>query len=264
MKLRYLILVAPLALVLSACGTSSSVDNNSTAAHNHSSTNGAAVGGGTFLDQKIPENILSAPLFDSEGKALTLNSFAGKYLVIANFLTSCHEICPMTTANLRDIGDAISASLLNDQVVVMGLSVDSQRDIPSRLAAYKAFYESNSFTLASGSKRSLAEVWEYFGAPGKVMEFSKEEQKTIPVDWQTGKQDTYDVMHPDLVLIVSPDSKWRWLDLGAPKTKGNVPAQLKAYLSEEGQKNLAQPEEPTWSVKAVVSALEDLTGKKIS
>jgi hypothetical protein len=85
----------------------------------------------------------------------------------------------------------------------------------------------------------------------------------MPLDWQTGKPNSYDMVHADLVLIVDDKGHWRWLDLGAPKVSSAIPDKLKAFLSPQGISNLAKPEEPSWSVTAVTSALSDLVGKKI-
>ena len=259
MKSKALLLGLAALLLLSGCGAA-----NTASSHAHKEPTGASVGGGTFLQSAIPADVLALPLFDADGKEFTLGSLAGKYIVIANFLTSCHEICPMTTANMRDIGNAIAASELKDQVAVIGISVDANRDKAPRLRAYQDLFDDNTFSLASGSEKDLAALWKYFGAPGAKMEFSADEAKSIPLDWQTGVRDTYDVMHPDLVLIVSPKSEWRWLDLGSPKIGSSLPEKLKSYLSEEGLNNLAKPEEPTWSPGAVYSALEQLTGVKLT
>lgn len=220
----------------------------------------AAPGGGSFLNEKLPADVLALPLFDSTGEAFTLADFAGKYVVITNFLTSCHEICPMTTVNMRDIARALSAVGLASKVAVVEISVDGERDTAPRLAAYQALFNEKSWIMAGGSSASLAALWKYFGAPAKKELFSAADMATLPKDWQTGKSDTYDMMHSDLVIILGPDSTWRWLDLGSPKTsQGDIPAALKAYLTEEGQKNLAAPEEPTWSVGAVLAAITQLT-----
>jgi protein SCO1/2 len=224
----------------------------------------AASGGGSFLDEKLPEDILALPLFDQNGKVFTLGSLQGKYIVVANFLTSCQEICPMTTANMRTIGDGISKSTLKDSVKVIEISVDAGRDSAARLKSYFDLYQSQSFSLASGSESDLAKLWKYFGAPATKMSFTKAEQNSLPVDWMTGKPSEYDMSHPDLVLIIGPDQKWKWLDLGNPNPgKATIPAKLKAFLSEDGLNNLAKPQEPSWSASAVFSALTDLSGQTV-
>ncbi len=262
MKTKLFALISISALLLTGCGQATKHSSMSTA---KPVAGEAARGGGSYLDQVIPADILSAPLFDQTGKAITLGDLKGQYIVISNFLTSCQEICPMTTATMRSIGDAVSSSQLKDKVKVLEISVDGQRDISSRLSAYYALYNDTSFSLASGSVADLEKLWNYFGAPAVRMEFSAKEKATMPVDWQTGKPGTYDMSHPDLVLVIGPDSHWKWLDLGNPNPgKATIPEKLKKFLSEDGLGNLAKPQEPSWSADAVYSALHDLTGVAIS
>jgi len=219
-----------------------------------------APGGGTFLSEKIPADVLALPLFDAAGKTFTLADLSDRYLVITNFLTSCHEICPMTSINMRDIARAVAAAGLAEKVKVVELSVDGERDTAPRLAAYQGLFNDTSWTMAGGSSESLSALWKYFGAPATREEFAPADAAKMPKDWQTGKSDTYDMMHADLIAIIGPDSTWQWLDLGSPKTiKGDIPAALKTYLTVDGRKNLAAPEEPTWSVGAVLAALSQLT-----
>ena len=220
--------------------------------------------GGTFLNEKIPANILGITFFDSTGKKFTLGSLAGKTIVLANFLTSCQEICPMTTANMRDIGDAVAASSAKAQVEVLELSVDAGRDDVSRLKAYADLFNDSNFTLASGTFKGVKDFWTYFGAPPVVVKMDKADAAKSPVDWQTGKPLTYDVSHADLIVIVGPDSTWKWLDLGAPSAKSPIPAKLKAFLTADGLANLVKAQEPSWSVPTALAALSQLIGSKIS
>lgn len=257
-----------LALLLSGCGDNQN-QNHSAMDHSKATmpdtkSGTAAKGGGTYVDQIIANPALTSELFNSDGEKFTLESLKGKYIVIANFLTSCQEICPMTSVNIRDIANAITNSGESNEIVAMVLSVDSERDTPARLNEYKKLFGDSKWIVASGSKSSLDKIWKYFGAPAKRETYSSTEMKEMPRDWQTGKVNTYDVMHADLVVIVDKESRWRWLNLGSPKTKnGQVPEKLKSFLSQQGLDNLVKPEEPTWSVESVISALNELTGAKI-
>lgn len=217
----------------------------------------AAPTGGSFLNEKIPTEVLSIPLQDSDGKSFTLASLSGQYVVISNFLTSCQEICPMTSANMRDIAHAVGKSSIASKIKILEISVDAATDTPSRLTAYQRLFGERSWTLATGTATDLNKLWTYFGAP------AQQKKGGEGVDWQTGKPVDHDFVHADLVLIVGADSHWRWLDLGSPKTaKGGIPDKLKNFLNAEGRNNLAKPEEPTWTVSAVLGALSELTGKK--
>ena len=218
--------------------------------------------GGTFLNEPLPAEILSIELTDQNNHKFKLSDLKGKSLVITNFLTSCQEICPMTTANMRDIAASVDAAALSKQIEVLEITVDPKRDTPSRLTAYQDLFNDNRWSLVTGSESGIVKIWDFFGAPAtREMMDSLE---TMPMDWQTGKPNTYDMMHADLVVIVGPDGNWLWLDLGAPKTKsGVVPPVLNKFLSEQGKKNLVSPQEPSWTVDAVLSALSQITGKDI-
>ena len=224
----------------------------------------AAPDGGSFLNSPIPANVLKIPLVDGAGKTFTLGSLKGQTLVIANFLTSCQEICPMTSISMRNIGDAVVASTLKKKVKVLEVSVDGARDTPTRLTAYQALFQDKSWTLASGSDSNLKKFWGYFGSSNTKVPYSSPQKKNLPLDWQTGKINEYDVTHTDMVIIIDGKGTWSWLDLGNPNPgKAVIPSKLKKYLSAEGLDNLAKPQEPTWDVKAVLSALSSITGTKI-
>jgi len=241
-------------VLLAGCGSNSTSTPSGQAS--------AAALGGSFLNQPIPKDVMDAKLFDSDGRSFSLSSLKGQTIVIANFLTSCQEICPMTSATMRQIGDSVAASKLKDKVKVLEVSVDPGRDDAPRLAAYKALFgESNNWIVASGNSASVKKFWDFFGAAAIKKVYTSEEIKGLPLDWQTGKPNTYDVTHTDEVVIVDSKGNWAWLDLGNPNQgKAIVPATLKKYLSEEGLNNLAKPQEPSWDSRAVVGALKTLTG----
>ncbi len=224
----------------------------------------AAPGGGSFLNAPIPANVLNIPLVDSSGKSFTLASLKGQTVVIANFLTSCHEICPMTTITMREIGNAVMASPLKNKVKVLEVSVDGTRDTPARLTAYQANFQDKSWTLATGTPANLTKFWAYFGSSNTKVPYTAAEKKALPLDWQTGKPSEFDISHTDMVVIVDAKGTWSWLDLGNPNPgKAVIPPKLKKYLSEEGLNNLAKPQEPSWDSKAVLSALSSITGTMI-
>ena len=260
-SLSFTIVAISSLLVLSACGGSSTMTKSTLAP----GQGAAAPGGGSMLNAPIPANVLSLPLFDASGKSFSLNSFKGQTVVIADFLTSCQEICPMTSINMRIIGDAVAKAGLRDSVKVVELSVDSRRDISSRLAAYQALYQDNNWIVASGTENYLAPFWKFFGNSYTMTPYTADQMKALPIDWQTGKKNTFDISHTDEVLIINPQQSWAWLDLGNPNPgKAVIPSKLKAYLSEEGLSNLAKPQEPSWTPDAVLSALSSITGKKIT
>ena len=251
-------------LLLTSCG-SAKVEVASSQDHPvaipKTGTGEAAPGGGTYLNEPIPNDILNLPLVDQNGEVFTLDSLKGKLVVITNFLTSCQEICPMTSANMRDVGDAISEAKASDKIKVLEITVDAKRDVPSRLLAYQNLFATKNWTLAGGSEESLKKLWDYFGAPATLEEFSESDKESNPPDWQSGKPVLYDMMHADLVIIIDEKSTWRWLDLGAPNVgSSTIPSKLKSYLSPDGLKNLEKPEGSSLKISSIYSALMDITG----
>ena len=222
-----------------------------------------AKAGGTVLDVPIPAELLSIPLTNAAGKTFTLASLKGSTVVLTDFLTLCNEICPMTSVNMREIGDAIAKAKLTSSIKSLEVTVDPKRDTPARLKAYQALFGDPSWTVATGSIKGIASLWSWFGAYTQVV---KPDDGVI--DWFTGKPITYDVTHADVVVIIGPNLHWRWLDLGSPavtnpKSKNVVPAKLYSYLSSAGKSNLVKPEEPFWSTSAVYGALNEIFKVKI-
>jgi cytochrome oxidase Cu insertion factor (SCO1/SenC/PrrC family) len=254
------------ALFLSGCGSTSNTSSGSPKKFTlpEAGQGAAAPMGGTYLNQKLPAPVLALPLVDSNGEKISLGSLAGKTVILANFLTSCQEICPMVSANMRDLADAISGSELKGNVEVLEVSVDAGMDKPARLRVYQALYGEKSWTLATGSEEALKALWSYFGAPATKTVKTASDAANAPTDWQTGKPITYDYVHADIVLIINPDSTWSWMDLAAPQTVAKkVPAKMQSFLSDEGQTNLSKPDAFSWSVDTVLAALSQLTGVSI-
>ena len=226
-------------------------------------TGHAAKAGGTVLDAPIPISVLNIPLQDASGKTFTLGSLKGKTVVFTDFLTSCPDICPMTSVNMRQIGDAIAAAKLSSTFISLEISVDPKRDSVSRINAYQKMFSDNSWTVATSLASNLSELWKFFGVYTSIGSAAKG-----LIDWQTGKQSAYDVQHADVVGIIGPDSHWRWLDLGNPEVKNPMssnllPSKLMTYLSPDGKVNLLKPQQPTWTTGAVYSAVNEIFGKKL-
>jgi protein SCO1/2 len=223
----------------------------------------AAKAGGTIIDAPIPTSILNTPLFDQNGKAFTLQSLQGKTVILTDFMTTCSDICPMTSANMREMGDRIAKLGLGKSVVGLELSIDAQRDTAPRLKAYQNIFGDSSWTLASGSDANLKKIWAWFGVYTKVV-------KADPgiTDWQTGKPVTYDVDHDDVVIVIGPNLHWRWLDLGNPQvthptSATALPTTLRTFLTPNGKANLLKPEQPSWTTANVYSALNEIFKLKI-
>ncbi len=74
----------------------------------------------------------------SAQRAISLNDFRGKLVVLYFGYTNCPDICPLTLANLRQAMDRIGDKAKDVQVLF--ISVDWKRDTPEKLASYASVF----------------------------------------------------------------------------------------------------------------------------
>jgi cytochrome oxidase Cu insertion factor (SCO1/SenC/PrrC family) len=263
--MRKIAILALLGLLLSGCASTDDHASHSATIDDSNFTQASpAPDGGTFLHSKISKSVQNIDLQDSNGKTFTLKDLQGRIVVLANFYTSCSHVCPMTSANMKQISNEISAAGLSEKITVLEVSVDGDRDTVNRIDAYQKLYGEKSWVMATASQDELVKFWKFFGVIPEAEPVSKADQKNEPADWQTGKPNTYRMIDAPVVVLIDPSSKWRWLNTGFPAaSKDYVPTALMNYLSEHGLDSLNDPGEGAWTLKSVYSALKEISGYEI-
>ena len=211
----------------------------------HSGTMGGRLAVGSLLDKPVPD----VTLVDERGKPTPLSSFRGRYLMIAPFMTLCHEVCPMTTAALERVQSALAKMGLAGQVTVAEVSVDPWRDRPARLRAYQRMTGLR-FRMLTGSPAQLARLWHFFGVFYKRVP----QGKPPDMDWLTNKPERFDVQHSDGLFIVDPQGHWRTAVVGMPSVGGRLSPALRRLLNDRGRSNLRHPQAP-WTPRQAISDL---------
>jgi protein SCO1 len=218
------------------------------AIQSHQGTAKGAVAG-TLLDRTVP----GVPLVDQNGRQVTFASFRGKVVVLAPFLTLCHESCPLTTGAFEQMQREVDQAGLARRVVFVEASVDPWRDTTRRLRAF-ARLAGIKFTLLTGSQQSLTRLWRYFG----VSFFRVPEGKPADTDWLTGKPLTFDVIHTDALFLLDKQGDERIVD-GGMVTIDALPARLTRLLSKDGRHDLAHPS-PGWTMPDAIRDIAYLLG----
>ena len=77
------------------------------------------------------------PLVDKQGRTVSLASFHGRVVVLAPTLTLCSEVCPITSGAFIRMEAAVRKAGLGSRVAFVEVTVDPERDTPSRLRAYE-------------------------------------------------------------------------------------------------------------------------------
>ncbi len=215
---------------------------------------------GIVENRLVPASVSGIPLLDAQGRTVSLESFAGKIVVLTPFMTSCQETCPLTTGAFLDMERDVDAAGLGAKIVFVEASVDPRRDTTARLSAY-AQVTGVRWPLLTGTAANLAALWKYFGVYYQVVP----EEKPPGIDWQTGKPYTYDVNHSDGFILVDAQQHQRFATGAAPNLQGHqLERGLEGMLDAQGFKDLSAPAKDAWTIPQVLQALGWLAGKQIA
>jgi protein SCO1/2 len=99
-------------------------------------------------------------LINQNGDLVELTDFHGKVVVMYFGYTYCPDLCPMTLATVDQALDQIGPAA--DDVQVVMVSVDPQRDTPEALGDYLANFNDD-FVGLTGSPEDLAAVATIYG-----------------------------------------------------------------------------------------------------
>ena len=191
---------------------------------------------GITEDRPMAASVLEIPLVDQQGRTTSLDAFRGKIVVLASFLTSCQETCPLTTGAFLDMQRDLVAAGMAQKVVFIEASVDPDRDVPTRLAAY-AHLTGATWPLLTGTPANVKSLWRYFG-----IYYQKVAEDSPPgIDWQTGKPYTYDVNHSDGFIVFDQTMHERFVTGAAPDLPWQRPRE---ESDRDARRPGAQPERP--------------------
>lgn len=216
---------------------------------------------GTVVDKPVPDSVADLPLITEAGQATSLAALHGQVVVLADFLTLCQETCPLTTGNLLMMDRAVTAAGLARRVRFVELTVDPNRDTPSRLRAYRTLVGAPAnWSLLTGSPAVIARIWRYFS----VWYQQVAEGNPPGVDWLTGKSLTYDIAHQDALLYLDARGRERFSVVASPNATGApVAPALRRFLSAQGRTDLSHPDASTWTAAEALSPIAWLTGQPI-
>ena len=114
-------------------------------------------------DAGVPASIADLPLLGPNGQRTDLAAMHGRYVILADFMTSCQEECPITTGALLSVQEALQSAHLTGQVRIVEVSVDAARDTPSRFRAYARRFGVPWELLTAGPAICTASSWSWFG-----------------------------------------------------------------------------------------------------
>lgn len=103
----------------------------------------------------------------ADGDTFRLSDMRGKIVMVFFGYTSCPDVCPTTMAELNQALGEMGEDA--EQVQVLYVTVDPDRDTPERVQEYVNHFNS-SFIGLSGSEAELGKVWNDYGVYRSIVE----------------------------------------------------------------------------------------------
>lgn len=112
------------------------------------------------MNLPIPEFSLT----DQTGGPFSIQSLRGKLVVLTFVYTSCPDLCPLITSNLRRVQSELRAGERNS-VFLLSITTDPEVDKPQVLKAYAERYgvDFSNWSFLTGEEKELSSVWKVFG-----------------------------------------------------------------------------------------------------
>lgn len=107
-----------------------------------------------------PEAAPDFTLTAAGGRSVSLHDFQGKVVLLYFGYTFCPDVCPATLGNLAQALRMLGKQA--EQVQVIMISVDPERDTPEKLAEYVAHFHP-SFIGVTASPEEIAQVAALYG-----------------------------------------------------------------------------------------------------
>lgn len=124
-------------------------------------------------------------LRDQQGRAVSQESFDGRWLLVFFGFTRCADICPTTLMHVAKVLDGLGEQSARLQPLF--ISLDPERDTPEVLAAYTGFFDERILGL-TGTAEQIRQV-----ADAYAVYFKK-----VPMG------DTYMLDHSGSIFLMSP------------------------------------------------------------
>lgn len=149
--------------------------------------------------------IASFELLDHHSQPINNSSLIGRWSLLFFGFTLCPDVCPTTLAVLSKAHQSLQLSKIN-QVSIMMVSVDPERDTPQRLAAYVTAFNQD-----------------FIGATGEVEQITVFADSVHVTFVKVPGPDagTYSVNHSSHIVVINPAGNYAGF-LKAPHNSENV------------------------------------------
>lgn len=106
-------------------------------------------------------NLPPFELTDQAGRRFSSDGLGGRLALIDFIYTSCVDACPLLTANMKQVQQALQTEgLLGGRVMLLSLSIDPERDTPTVLQQYSERFgaQAEAWKFLTGSAEVVGDV----------------------------------------------------------------------------------------------------------
>jgi protein SCO1/2 len=121
----------------------------------------------TAADNERLPTIGPAPDFaltSQDGAPVSLGDFRGKVLAVTFIFTSCADTCPLLTAKMAHVQDALGADF-GARIAFVSITVDPERDTPAVLKDYAKTFGADlkGWAFLTGTPAAIDDVTDRYG-----------------------------------------------------------------------------------------------------
>ncbi len=142
----------------------------------------------------------SYELVNQDSTAVSFPSdFEGEYLAVGFIYTHCPDICSITTANLKNIGNQLKDT---SDVQFIAITFDPERDTPSVLKDYMQNFklDEDNFSMLTGDPATIDSVLTHMDIQAQVS-FT---------NTKSSGERIYMMNHTDRISVMDPESRVRF------------------------------------------------------
>lgn len=169
----YFILII-IIFLLSACNSSNnnrSILNDESPGVEHPDTAGFRVI--ERIEYEEPINAFNFDLINQNNTRVTLDELRGKVVMIGFIYTNCPEACPIVAANFVNVQKELIDHIDNEELALVLITTDPERDTPDRLLRYTKALNGN-WHFLTGELEVLKEVWDGYDIYWETKDRNKE------------------------------------------------------------------------------------------
>lgn len=176
-----------------------------------------------------PKTLPEIALQNHRGEAVVANSFRDHWSLVFFGFTSCPDFCPL---ELQKLGKALNLMGAGEELQVVFVSVDPERDGQEKLADYVGFFHPQIIGVR-GSNMGLAKFAQFFGAAYDRSAIVDTRLLTIPagINMPTDVGEQYQVNHSTRVFVVNPAGKFIG-SFASPFTAEDILSDMQKLMDE--------------------------------